>query len=70
MIEFNSYWLVLDVFTKYIVEFTKRNHIPDPCGSESGYKRMIVCFMDKLMIEDNSHSATGREQVDAINNLS
>ncbi len=51
------------------INFAIRNHIPDPCGNEQGYKRIIACFIKQLMIDHNSRSATVRSYVDAINTL-
>jgi hypothetical protein len=45
------------------------NNIPDPCGSQSGYKRIIACFIEQLMFDHNSCSATVRGYVEAINTL-
>ncbi len=51
------------------VNFIKNNHIPDPCGNEPGYERIIACFFEQLMIDQNSHSATVPGYVEAINTL-
>jgi hypothetical protein len=41
----------------------------DPCGNEPGFERVVACFMEKLILDDNSRSATIRGHVDAINKL-
>jgi len=51
------------------IEFTKRNHITDPCGNEPGFEQVIACFIEKLTLDDNSRSATIRGHVYAINKL-
>ncbi len=48
------------------IRFTKMHNIPDPCSSQSGYKRIIACFIEQLMFDHNSHSATVRGYVEAI----
>ena len=48
------------------IRFIKTHNIPDPCGSQSGYKRIIACFIEQLMFDHNSHSATVRGYVEAI----
>ena len=49
--------------------FIKRHHIKDPCGSKPGYQRVVACFMEQLMLDHNSRSATVRGYVEAINIL-
>ena len=41
----------------------------DPCGNEPGFERVVACFMEKLILDDNSRSATLRGHIDAINKL-
>jgi hypothetical protein len=41
----------------------------DPCGNEAGFERVVACFMEKLILDDNSRSATLRGHIDAINKL-
>ena len=41
----------------------------DPCGNEPGFERVVACFMEKLILDDNSRSTTIRGHVDAINKL-
>ena len=51
------------------INFTKKHGIPDPCGNELGYERIIACFIKQLMIDHNSQSATVRGYVESINTL-
>ncbi len=51
------------------IEFCKSKSIPDPCGSQAGYERIIACFIEQLMMDHNSRSATVRGYVEAINIL-
>jgi hypothetical protein len=51
------------------VNFIEKNQIPDPCGNESGYERIIACFIEQLMIGQNSCSATVCGYVEARNTL-
>ena len=51
------------------VNFTKNYRIPDPCGNEPGYKYIIACFIEKLMLDHNSRSKTVRGYVESINSL-
>ena len=41
----------------------------DPCGNEPGFERVAACFMEKLILDDNSRSTTIRGHIDAINKL-
>jgi len=50
-------------------EFTKRNHMTDPCGNEPGFERVVTCFMEKLILDNNSRSTTIRGHIDVINKL-
>jgi hypothetical protein len=43
--------------------------MPDPCGSESGFEWVVACFIEKLMTDNNSRSATVQGHANAINNL-
>ena len=43
--------------------------IPDPCESESGYKRIVACFAENLIIDCNSRSATIQGYATSINKL-
>jgi hypothetical protein len=51
------------------IRFIKTHNIPDPCGSQSGYKRIIACFIEQLMFDHNSCSATVHGYIEAINTL-
>ena len=51
------------------IEFCKNKNIPDPCGSQDGYERIVACFIEQLMLDHNSRSATVRGYVEAINTL-
>jgi hypothetical protein len=51
------------------VNLIKQNQIPDPCGNEPGYERIIACSIEQLMIDQNSYSATVCGYVEAINIL-
>jgi len=41
----------------------------NPCGKEPGFEWVVACFMEKLILDDNSRSATLRGHIDAINKL-
>ena len=43
--------------------------MPDPCGNHDGYERIVACFLEKLMHDHNSRSATVRGYAQAINTL-
>jgi hypothetical protein len=51
------------------IEFCRNKNIPDPCGPEAGYERIVACFVEQLMMDHNSRSATVRGYVEAINTL-
>ena len=51
------------------IEFCRNKNIPDPCGPEAGYERIVACFVEQLMLDHNSRSATVRGYVEAINTL-
>jgi len=51
------------------IDFCKNKSIPDPCGSQAGYERIVACFIEQLMSGHNSRSATVRGYVEAINTL-
>ena len=51
------------------LNFAKKHGIQDPCGSEPGYQRIIACFIEQLMLDHNSRSATVRGYVESINIL-
>jgi hypothetical protein len=43
--------------------------IPDPCGKERGYERIIACFGENLIMDCHSRSATVANYALAINKL-
>jgi hypothetical protein len=43
--------------------------MPDPCGSEPGYKRIVACFIERLMMDHNSRSATVCGYAESVNTL-
>ena len=43
--------------------------IPDACGNEHGYKRILACFIENLIIDCHSRSATILGYAQAINKL-
>jgi hypothetical protein len=51
------------------LEFCKIKSIPDPCGSQTGYERIIACFIKQLMLDHNPRSATLCGYVEAANTL-
>ncbi len=51
------------------INFCKAKNIPDPCGNQIGFERIIACFIEQLMLDHNSHSATVCGYVEAINTL-
>jgi len=40
-----------------------------PCGNKPGFEWVVAYFMEKLILDDNSHSATIHGHIDAINKL-
>ena len=51
------------------IEFCKNKNIPDPCGTQAGYERIVACFIKKLILDHNSRSATVHGYIKAINTL-
>jgi hypothetical protein len=51
------------------IKFTKRNHMPNPCSSKPGYKRIVACFIERLMVDQNSWSTTVHGYAESINTL-
>jgi len=52
------------------IEFCKNKNIPDPCGTQAEYwERIVACFIEQLMLNHNSCSATVCGYVEAINTL-
>jgi hypothetical protein len=36
------------------INWCKSKLIPDPCGRERGYERIVACFIENLMLDCNS----------------
>ena len=51
------------------LNWCKIKHIPDPCGSEDGYQRIVGYFIKNLIMQNNCRSATARGYADAVNDL-
>jgi hypothetical protein len=51
------------------LKWCKDKLIPDPCGSEPGYERIIACFIKNLMLDCNSRLATAQGYAQSINKL-
>jgi hypothetical protein len=51
------------------LKLCKDKLIPNPCGSEPGYERIIACFIKNLMLDCNSRSATAQGYAQSINKL-
>ncbi len=51
------------------INFTKGNHMLNPCGSEPGYERIVACFIERLMMDHNSWSATVCGYAKSVNTL-
>jgi hypothetical protein len=51
------------------IEFCKSKNIPNPCGNQPGYERMIACFIEQLMLDNNSCSTIVCGYIEAINIL-
>jgi len=43
--------------------------IPDPCGKEPGYERVVACFVENLIIDCNPRSKTVLGYVQSFNKL-
>ena len=43
--------------------------IPNPCGSKRGYKQIVACFAENLIMDCNSRSATIQGYATSINKL-
>ena len=43
--------------------------IPDPCGSDTGYKRLVAYFIENLMLDCNSRLATVQGYTQSINKI-
>ena len=51
------------------ISWTKKKFIPDPCGEHQGYQRIVSCFIENLMRDNNSRSKTVKGYVESINTL-
>jgi hypothetical protein len=51
------------------LKWWKQMLIPDPCGSEPGYERLVAYFIENLMLDCNSRSATVQGYTRSINKL-
>jgi hypothetical protein len=52
------------------LRWAKTMKITDPCGAEqAGYKQIIACFIENLMLDHNSYPATVRGYAKSINML-
>ncbi len=51
------------------IKWCNQKLIPDPCGNEPGYERIVACFAENLMFDCNSCSATVQGYVESINKL-
>jgi hypothetical protein len=51
------------------INWCKLKLIPDPCGCDRGYERIVACFAKNLIMDCNSRSATVQAYVTSINRL-
>ena len=51
------------------IGWCNQNNVPDPCGKEEGYERIIAYFVEQLILDHNPRSGTVRGYIDAINSL-
>ena len=51
------------------LNWCKQKFVPDPCGDEIGYERLVACFIENLMLDCNSRSATAQGYAQSINKL-
>ena len=51
------------------LKWCKQKLVPDPCGDEPGYERLVACFIENLMLDCNPRSATVQGYVQSINKL-
>jgi hypothetical protein len=51
------------------INWCKSKLIPDPCGKERRYERIVACFIENLMLDCNSQSATSQGFAKSINKL-
>jgi hypothetical protein len=51
------------------IDWTKRTLIPDSCGNQPGYSCIISCFVENLMLDNNSHFKTVKGYIESMNTL-
>jgi len=51
------------------LNWCKQKFVPDPCGNEPRYERLVACFIENLMLDCNSRSATAQGYAQSINKL-
>ena len=51
------------------IAWTARMFMDNPCGPEIGYQRIVCCFLEQLMRDNNARSATVRGYMESINIL-
>jgi hypothetical protein len=51
------------------LKWCKQKFIPDPCGNEPGYERVVDCFVENLIIDCNPRSKTVLGYIQSINKL-
>ncbi len=52
------------------INWTKKKLIPDPCGDQPGYQRIVSCLVEILMLKNNYHSKTIKGYVKIKNTFS
>ena len=61
-----DYWYINIHFAEFLC---KKKSVPDPCGDELGYERLVACFIENLMLDCNSRLATAQGYAQSINKL-
>ncbi len=51
------------------INWAKKKLIPDPCDEHPGYQRIVSCFVENLMLDNNSCSKTVKGYTESINTL-
>jgi hypothetical protein len=51
------------------INWCKSKLVPDPCGKERRYECIVACFIENLMLDCNSQSATAQGYAQSINKL-
>jgi len=51
------------------LKWCKQKLIPNPCGEEPGYERVVACFIENLIIDCNPRSKTLLGYIQSINKL-